>query len=428
MKNIWKFLYSWIFIPVFRAALIVLSLLRSKIRRGIRGRKNLFVKLEEKVAEIPEGSLRLWFHSSSMGEFEQAKPIISRIKEKLPDAKVIVSFFSPSGYENNLNYSLADIITYIPLDSHKNAERFVRTIDPDYAVLMRYDIWPNHLWELEKHNVPIYLVDATLSKHSARKLPVIKNFHKYLFKSFTGILTVSKGDAKEFEHFDLKYPVVQAIGDTRYDQVYLKSMKAKEKKLIPSEILKDKKVLIAGSSWAEDEKIIFPVFYKLNLSEPNLLLILVPHEPTEENLDRIENDLKNKSSFIRFSQLLNYNQEKIIIIDCIGLLLSLYTYGHIAYVGGGFGEGIHNTLEPATYAIPVIFGPRNENSQEAQHLIKIGGGFMIHNESELSDYLTKFFKDENSRIAAGNIAGNFVKENIGATDKIFDYLKRSIKT
>jgi 3-deoxy-D-manno-octulosonic-acid transferase len=426
MKNTWKIIYSWIVIPLLRLILLFLSLFRSKIRRAIKGRNNLFPILVEKMTKIPAKSMKFWFHSASMGEFEQAKPIISKIKENLPDAKIIVSFFSPSGYENNLKYSLADIITYIPFDTPKNAAKFIDIINPDFALCMRYDIWPNHIWELERRKIPAYLVDATMKKHSGRKLPLIKNFHKFLFKSFEGILTVSQSDAIEFEHFEVGYPKVQAIGDTRYDQVYLKSMKAKEKKLIPINILKNKKVFIVGSSWEGDEKIIFPVFEKLKETEPELLMILVPHEPTEENLDKVETELKGRSTFIRFSQLLNYQGENIIIIDCIGLLLSLYTYGHVAYVGGGFGEGVHNTLEPATYGIPVIFGPKNQNSQETQVLVELGGGFMIQNEDELFNHLSRFFKDEQFRKNAGAIAGNLVKANIGATDKIFDYLKKSI--
>jgi 3-deoxy-D-manno-octulosonic-acid transferase len=406
--------------------LIIASAFNGKIRKGIKGRNHLFRKLNIEISKLGKNEKRIWFHSASMGEFEQAKPIISLLKEKHPKIKIIVSFFSPSGYENNLKYKLSDVITYLPFDSFFNARRFLNTVSPDMAIFMRYDIWPNILWSLSKRNIPTFLVDATMSKESKRKLPVLRSFHRFLFKHFKRILTVSQNDAAGFSFFGCDNSLVQVVGDTRYDQVYTRSLSARSKKILPDEVIKSKKVFIVGSSWKEDEDQIFPTFIKLQETIPDLMMILVPHEPTELNLEIIENELRDKITYIRFSQLMNYNNEKVVIIDCVGLLVSLYAYGDVAYVGGGFGEGIHNVLEPATYFIPVLFGPRNKNSQEAQILMKIGGGFEIKNKNDITDLLQKFFNNGTIRKEAGIKAGTLVKENIGATEKIYQYLKEYI--
>jgi 3-deoxy-D-manno-octulosonic-acid transferase len=425
MEKFWKISYNIVFIPLFWLALVILSLFNNKIKRGIKGRNGLFTDLNNKLKSLPKGSKKIWFHSSSMGEFEQAKPLITILKEKHPEIKIIVSFFSPSGYDNNLNYKLADLVTYLPFDSCSNAKKFIDMLSPDFAILIRYDIWPNHLWKLKEMNIPVFLVDATMRSNSGRMFPVIKNFHSYLFKNFTGILTISESDKEGFSKFGCNS--LHICGDTRYDQVYSKSMLAREKKIIPDEVINGKPVFIAGSSWKTDEDHLIPAFIELMEKIPELILILVPHEPNELNLDSIENELKEKVSHIRFSQLLDYNDENVIIIDCIGMLLSLYSYADVAYVGGGFGEGIHNVLEPATYGIPVIFGPKNENSQEAQILLKRGGGFVIKDKNDLYKYLYTFFTEKEACQKAGEIAGDLVKENTGAAGKIFEYLKESQK-
>jgi 3-deoxy-D-manno-octulosonic-acid transferase len=423
MQNFWKTVYNIFVIPILWITIFLYSLINRKARRGVKGRKNLFEVLEQKT-KILGKSKKIWFHSASMGEFEQAKPIISIIKKIFPEIKIIVSFFSPSGYENNLKYKYADIITYIPFDSASKSQKFLEIVKPDIAVFMRYDVWPNYIWKLRKNNIPSFLVDATMSKNSKRKLPAVKNFHHHLFSSFTEILSVSKEDADNFTEFDLPDVKIGVGGDTRYDQVYNKSLNAKAKNILRPELLKDKKIFIAGSSWKGDEEQIFPAFLKLLEYEKNLLMILVPHEPTETNLEEIEEELKDKVSFIRFSSLTDYTNENVIIIDCIGLLVSLYSYGHVAYVGGGFGDGVHNVLEPAIYGIPVMFGPKNSNSQEAQTLKQIGAGFEIFDKTDIYKKLRIFFNDEKYRSETGKIASDHVLSNIGASTNIVEEIKQ----
>lgn len=417
MKLFWFIIYNYFFIPILYLLLRIGSFLNPKIKKGIKDRKRLFEDLILSLISLDNKKKLIWFHSSSMGEFEQAKPIIEKIKAS-KDVNVLATFFSPSGYENSKNYPHADIISYMPFDTSEEAKRFIKTVQPDLAVMMRYDIWPNFIWQLKAHNIPCLLVDATMRKNSSRKILFSKSFHKALYKDITRILTVSKDDLVNFKDFSIPDTKLRSVGDTRFDRVYQKSQAAKEKKLFKENFLEGKKVFVTGSSWESDEEVYLPAILKLMKYEPELLLILVPHEPTIQRLEKLENYFSGKTSTIRFSYLNNYNNEKIIIVDSIGILLTLYYYADIAYVGGSFKQGIHNVLEPAVYGIPVIFGPKIENSQEAQKLVKLGGAKLINNKTEIYRHLRTLLKDTELRKKAGKISLDYVTQNIGATDKI----------
>ena len=432
MKNIWPLLYNYLIIPVFYVLVRLLGLFKAKIRKGIRGRKRVFEELVLNAAGLDKTKKLIWFHSSSYGEFEQAKPIIKELK-KNNNLNILVTFFSPSGYENSKKYPYADLISYIPLDTKLNAEKFIKIANPSLAVMMRYDIWPNHIWALRKANIPCYIVDATMKEKSARKLPLIKSFHKNLYKNFTRILTVSENDVEGFKKFGCTDNQLKAVGDTRFDRVYQRSVTAKEKELIRDEILKDKIILVAGSTWEQDEDIILPVFKKLASVDKNVLLIIAPHEPTILHLENIEDEFlgtpafrKNSLETIRFSFLNNYNNERVIIVDSIGILLTLYIYADLAFVGGGFKQNIHNVLEAAVYGAPVLFGPKIDNSQEAKELLKRGGGIMINNKLEAYRRLRTLIADEKLRKSKGKIAHQYVQENLGATDKILQEINKII--
>jgi 3-deoxy-D-manno-octulosonic-acid transferase len=395
----------------------------SKIRKGIRGRKGLIDRIEYDLKKL-KSKRRVWFHSSSMGEFEQAKPIIAALRKKYHNIDIIVTFFSPSGYDHSKNYKLADIITYIPFDTRANARRFLDLLQPTAAIFMRYDVWPNHLWELGARKIPAFIANATMRTSSARFYPLIKSFHRLLFDDFVSILTVSLNDVEAFSLFGLKHPLIRAIGETRYDQVWQRSADAKKKHLIPSSILKEKKIFIAGSTWPEDEEVLLPAVKKLLEYDPKVLVILVPHEPTEEAVEAIEKQISFKIKSIRFSLLNDYSRERIIIVDSIGILMALYQYANIAYVGGSFRQGVHNVLEPAVYGIPVIYGPRHTNSQEAQELLRLGGGFLINDQLECYKTLRTLLEDAKARTTAGNAASKLVKENIGATERFIDHVAK----
>jgi len=423
MNNFWSLIYNIFFLPPLYILIRVGSIFNQKIRRGIKGRKSIFEKLILNSQKLDRSKKTIWFHSSSLGEFEQAKPIIQKIKLD-KRYNIVITFFSPSGYDNSLKYPYADIISYLPFDTKTKAEKFIRIVKPDLFIMMRYDIWPNMIWKLKQENIPSFLVDATMKKNSLRALPIMKSFHKTLFGNISKILTVSISDANAFKFFNCKDEQVKVVGDTRFDRVYQKSVEAMDKKLIQQSILEDKKVLVAGSTWEQDEEVILPAFNKLTRYEKDVILIIAPHEPSLLHLEKIENEFAGIIKTIRFSHLNSYTNERVIIIDSIGILLTLYTYADVAFVGGSFKQNIHNVLEAAVYGIPVMFGPKITNSQETKELQKRGGGLMVMGKREAYRRMRSLFSDKQLREARGKISLEYVQENIGATNKIIEEIEK----
>lgn len=424
MRRLWFVFYNVIIVPSLWTAIYVAAAFKRKVRRGIRGRKNFFPSLHDQIQNHRASSTRIWFHSSSLGEFEQAKPIIAELKRRRPDVAIFVSFFSPSGYEHSKNYKLADIITYIPFDSYWNAQRFVKMLDPHAAIMVRYDVWPNHIWALKRAGVPTFLANATMKMNSARHIPVVNSFHHAVYDNLDYILTVSDQDISAFKKFRLASPVLAAIGDTRYDQVWQQSAESKTRHILTPELTSGRTIIVVGSSWDSDEEVLVPVLAKLTAEHSTLLTVLVPHEPTLENIERIERELIGKLSSIRFSDLQDYNQENVIIIDSVGILMALYQYAHIAYVGGSFKHGVHNVLEAAVYGTPVLFGPQYQNSQEAVELVREQTAFVGNNEHELYMHLNTLLADSRLRTHSGAKARTFVEQRTGATQRFLSYLEK----
>ena len=417
MKKIWQVIYNIFFIPLLYAVLILISIFNKKIRRGISGRKRIFEDLILNRLTFDHSKKTIWFHSSSLGEFEQAKPIIEKLKKET-NVQIVVSFFSPSGYENSKKYPYADIITYLPFDSKWRAKRFIEIISPGMVVFMRYDIWPNHIWALNQKKIPCLLVDATMKKNSPRKLPILRSFHKYLFEDFKMILAVSDADAEGFKSFNCKNVQIKVVGDTRFDRVYNRSLASKNSKIINPNILAGNKILVAGSTWQQDEDVLLPTFIKLLKYEKNALMIIAPHEPTLLHLEKLENEFGVATPPIRLSHINSYSDQRIIIVDSIGVLSILYSYANVAFVGGSFKINVHNVLEAAVYGIPVLFGPKIDNSQEAKKLIESGGGMMIEDKKEFYKLIRKLFSNDSLLNDCGKKSYEFVHKNVGATDKI----------
>ena len=425
MSITWFLLYNYLALPLMYFFFLLLSPFNKKVKRGLKDRRRIFENIIIELNGLDRRKKMVWFHSSSMGEFEQAKPIIQKLMENR-NVNIIVTFFSPSGYENSRRYPYADIISYMPFDTVGLSKKFLDLVKPDLAVFMRYDIWPNFIFQLSSKKIPSLLVDATMRKESKRKLPFIKSFHKGLYKRITRILTVSENDRDNFLDFDLDEEKVVTIGDTRFDRVYQKSLEAKEKKLFKEGFFEGKKVFVFGSSWEADEDVILPVFLKIAKYDPNVILIIAPHEPTLVRLQRIEEFLSGRAQHIRFSYLNSYQNENVIVIDSIGILLTLYYYADAAYVGGSFRQGIHNVLEPAVYGIPVIYGPKIENSTEAKKLAEIGGAKVVPNKKQAYRILRKLFSSDSLRKEMGDTSYNYVYKNIGATEKILTEIKQYI--
>ncbi|HPO55175.1 MAG: glycosyltransferase N-terminal domain-containing protein [Ignavibacteriaceae bacterium] len=427
MTKLYLILYNVFFIYPFYLVVKILSFFNSKVRTGIEGRKDFFKRLPESLAKLDMSKKTVWFHSSSLGEFEQAKPIIEKIKSE-GSYNIFVTFFSPSGYTNSLRYPYADAVSYIPFDSYSNAKRFTDLLKPSLAVFMRYDYWPNHIYELYRMQIPIIIVDATMRDSSPRHSFFARSFHSNLYSKISKILTVSANDVNNFKRFGIEDSKLLSVGDTRFDRVYQRSLIAKGKNLVNESIVKDKFVFVLGSTWDEDEAVMIPVVLKLMERNPNILVIIAPHEPTVLHLEKLENDFHVKFNSVRFSNLNNYKNEQVILVDSIGILLTLYYYASCAFVGGSFKSSIHNVLEAAVYGIPVLYGPKINSSQEAKQLASLGGGVIIRSQREAYKQLRKLNAESGYREEKGRISRDYVFSNIGATDKIYSEIINQLGT
>lgn len=433
MARFWQLLYNIVAIPSLWVGFRLLALVNAKVRRGVKGRRGLFDSLGAAVARVGPGK-RVWFHASSMGEFEQARPIIADLRHRHPDVKIVVTFFSPSGFEHARKHALAEVTSYIPFDTQRNAGRFLDLVRPDAAVLVRYDVWPNHIWEMRRRGIPAMIANATMRKQSERRIPIVRDFHHHVYNALTHILTVSEADQASFSAFHLTHPTLAAIGDTRFDQVLTRSAEARQRRLIAEHIMQGRKVVVAGSTWGEDETVLIPALQELLRRVPGLLTIIVPHEPTVSHLEELETSLRAFTTSIRFSALNEYAGQPVIVVDSIGILMVLYASAHVAYVGGSFRQGVHNILEAAVYGIPVLFGPKHWNSQESLQLLECGGAFVVTDPDDVIRAVQNLLTDEAARTQAGNRAAEFVRANTGATQRFLTYLEphlgfsRSVET
>lgn len=424
MERFWYGLYNLFFLPFLRLGAFCFQWFFPKIRKGIQGRKNLFQKLEINIQRISHRSPRIWIHNSSLGEFEQAKPIIHELKKRFPHCAIIVSFFSPSGFDHSGSFSHADIICYLPVDTFKNASRFVNIIKPDIFILVRHDIWPNHLRVLKKRRIPAILVNFSM-----RPRGYFRWFFsgiRALFGQFHAILMVSP-EIEEFK-WPFRFPTKTMIcGDTRYDQV-IQRAKRKDPVVTSLKSWTSKRLcLIFGSTWEKDEAVIFPALKRLFSTHSNLCVILAPHEPTEWHLCQIERLCEKANLFSsRLSRDFKNNtipSSQVCLVDRVGILAGLYTLGDIAYVGGGFGRGVHSVLEPAVFGIPVFFGPHCENAVEALQLEKRHAGKRILNSNILYETLEFLLSHPDERKRMGEKALSLVQENAGATKRIVNVLE-----
>ena len=408
-------MYSF-FIHIY-AFFIRLGALRiQKARLMVQGHKQTFLILEKK---IEEGASYIWFHVSSLGEFEQGRPLIEAIKKRNPEQKILLTFFSPSGYEVRKDYPLADIVCYLPIDTKRNARQFVDMVKPAMAIFVKYDLWPNYLKAVAAANIPAYLVSAIFRKEQIYFQPYGKWFRSVLccFKQIFVQDNVSLALLNE-----IGITNAEKCGDTRFDRVLSIREQAKPLPLIESFVGETPFVIVAGSTWPPDEDVLLPYL----LQKRKIKIILAPHEIDEEHLQSIEERVGK--SAIRYSRLegakkANY---RCLIIDCFGLLSSIYRYGSVAYIGGGFGAGIHNSLEAAVHGVPLAFGPNYEKFKEACDLVENGGGKVVKDELSLTYLLDHLKEDAADRIAMGELSAGYVEANAGATRHIMNVISSEL--
>lgn len=404
----------------------IASLFNEKVRKMWRGEREAFKILKQKV---DPNAKYIWFHAASLGEFEQGRPLMERIRKEYPQYKILLTFYSPSGYEVRKNYEGADIICYMPVDTRLNAIRFLRLVRPVMAFFIKYEFWSNFLHILKHRNIPTYSVSSIFREDQV--------FFKWYGRSYAGVLKcftrffVQNEESKRLLE-GIGITAVDVVGDTRFDRVL--QIKEAAKQLPICEAFRtgvasfqsagvlhhDFKVFVAGSSWPPDENIFIPFFNE----HKDWRLLIAPHVIAEEHLKLILSLIKGKK-VVRYTQTTPEEaaEADVLIIDCFGLLSSMYNYGDVAYIGGGFGVGIHNTLEAAVWNMPVIFGPNNKKFQEAQGLLKSGGGFEINTYEDFSGLMSSLMNDENFLKQAGDKAGAFVAHLAGATDKVLANVK-----
>jgi len=423
-------LYDKIGIPFLYLIFHLYALTNSKIRKGIRGRKNTFRLMEQKMAQLSNEGPRFWIHSSSMGEFEQAKPLIQGLKNKIPASVVMVTVFSPSAYEHIHDYKTADCICYLPLDTRRNARRFLSILKPDVGIMVRHDLWPNHLRQLKKDGIPAILINCSISTMGTIHTSSGHMIKRFLFRYFDLIMTVSSKTTQYCREHILVQGNIETVGDTRYDQVVARAREA-ENIVMPLRKLKgNRKGFVVGSTWPSDEEVVLKSLSMLRDEGIHPWVVLVPHEPTEEHLEQIEQNLRDLHlSSPRFSEVTEKasNDTDVLVVDRVGILASLYALGELSYVGGGFGPGIHSVLEPAALGKVVLFGPKHKNSYEAGQLKNRGAGIAVDSSETLFDLLHSFFKDPSRLNTMGEMAAAIVQENVGATERIIQRIEKQIK-
>ncbi|GHV31746.1 3-deoxy-D-manno-octulosonic acid transferase [Bacteroidia bacterium] len=389
------------------------SLFNKKAKKMLAGQGKTFSVL----AENRDSQARyIWFHAASLGEFEQGRPLIEKIREEKPEYKILLTFFSPSGYEVRKNYAGADVVCYLPFDFPSNARKFLDLAKPEIAIFIKYEFWMNYLNYLKKRNIPTYIISAIF-----RPTQIFFRWYGYRYRNvltdFNWFFVQDENSLKLLEKFN--HHNVTISGDTRFDRVHQISGQGEKLPHIEKFVQKTEekqRILIAGSTWEKDEEILLSFFNQ----HPEIKLIIAPHETKESRITEIVNRLKRP--YILYSQADEKAIEKAdcLIVDCVGLLSSIYRYGEIAYIGGGFGVGIHNVLEAAVYGMPVLFGPNYGKFKEAKELIAFKGAFSVSNEEDFSTRMNNLLAYPELIQTAGEKAKNYVVNNLGATQKIYD--------
>jgi len=399
-------------IRTFSFFIFVASVFNLKARLFRTGRRDLFKQIREMVN--PEEGV-IWFHCASLGEFEQGRPVIESIKTEKPGQKILLTFFSPSGYEVRKKYGLADYIFYLPYDTKKNAEQFIRLVNPEMVIFVKYEFWYHFIHTLSRKNIPVYLISANFRPNQVF-FRWYGGFFRQILQLFTHLF-VQNHRSRELLSF-LPTDRVTVSGDTRFDRVHAIANQHRNLPVIET-FKQDRFTLVAGSTWKEDEDLLIRY---INEHGKGQKWILVPHEIHEDHINRMLRSLEKPA--VRFSEAEGTDSTKadVLIIDNIGMLSSLYFYGDIAFIGGGFGKGIHNILEAAAYGIPVLFGPDYKAFQEAIDLVKLEGAFAIESYEELMNILQQLTGDREYLKNSGCIARDYVKTNLGATKSIVEKL------
>jgi 3-deoxy-D-manno-octulosonic-acid transferase len=392
----------------------LLALFSDKLKLFVNGRRETFSILEQSIS--PEDSV-IWVHVASLGEFEQGRPLIEKIRIEYPDHKIVLTFFSPSGYEVKKNTSIADVVTYLPIDTKSNVIRFLEITQPKLAVFVKYEIWPNYLNELQKRDVKAILISAIFTKEQAY-FKWYGGFMRNALRRFEHIFVQDEKSKSLLETIEIKNTSIS--GDTRADRV---AVILEQNNTLPfmDAFKKDSLCVVAGSTWMEDEAILLSF---INSTKKKLKFILAPHKIVEDKIMGLAASIDKKSALFSNIDIQTIGDYEVLIIDHIGLLTKIYSYADIAYVGGGFASGLHNTLEPAVFGIPVIIGPKYKGFKEAEELIAKKGIISIDSKHGFKEELNRLLENDDYRNKTGYINADYIAQNKGASIQIMDYLRK----
>ena len=402
------FIYS-IIVSIAGLFLQIIAFFVPKINLFVAGRKDVFPTLQNKIKRDDK---TIWFHAASLGEYEQGLPVIERIKEKYPNHKIIVSFFSPSGFEVRKNNTVADATIYLPLDTFKNAKKFIQLIHPDLVFFIKYEFWPNYLNELKKQQIPTYLVSGIFRENQAF-FKWYGGFYRKALDAFTYFFVQNESSLQLLHQLGKKNATIS--GDTRFDRVA--NIVEKDNTLdFISAFKNGKTTIVAGSTWPKDEELLLNF---INSSNADCKYIIAPHNIKPEQIQQLKNSCTKKVLLFSEKENKDLANYEVFIIDTIGILTKIYSYADIAYVGGGFGHpGVHNILEPATFGIPILIGPNYSHFAEATDLVFLNGCISIQNREELHSNFLNLINDKTTRIEKGTICADFVQKSKGAVDRI----------
>ena len=421
MRYIWYIIYNLFLLPIMVFIGIIGVIFNKKIREGFFGRFNTDGGLDDFISSLDRNNQTIyWFHVSSHGEFLQTKPVLIGLKEIEPHIKIIVSFFSPSGY-NNIDDNIIDCKIYLPFDFPWLVRKALKTIKPKKLIFAAYDIWPNLIWTAKAMNIPTVLFAAKFKRKTKKSMPLVRSFYKHIYNNFYSIYTITKKDNEKLRLIldKSKNIIIRVLGNPRYDQVN----KVSDQYSIEhaKDILNRKKSIILGSMHNEDKKNIIDGLMDLLNDNNDIYIIWVPHEPISKNINSVYEYFLDKGYSVELyseQNKLGTDHPRIIIVDVVGVLSKIYWNGIIAYIVGGFSTGIHNVMEPAIARLPVIFGPRYDNFQEAIKLIDLGGGWSINNNKEFYNIANKLINNEKLLLNASEAATEVIHNNIGAATRV----------
>lgn len=392
----------------------MIALFNKKIKLFVDGRKDTFGKL---VAAISKSDKVIWIHCASLGEFEQGRPIIEKLKEKHQNHKIVLTFFSPSGYEVQKNYDKTAVVCYLPIDTKSKAQKFIELVHPEIAIFVKYEFWPNILRELKNQNIETILVSGIFRKDQA----FFKSYESWMRKSlqpFSHFFVQDDNSKNLLNSINLNNVTIS--GDTRFDRVFEITQQDNHLDFI-SNFKQNRPTLVAGSTWKEDEQLL--INYINNSSFGNEKFIIAPHNIDSKGITELQNSIAKKTVLFSEKENQNLTEAQVFIIDTIGILTKIFSVADIAYIGGGFAPaGIHNILEPATFGVPIIIGPKYDKYKEAVDLVNLGGCIVVNNQEEFNNQLNNLFSDTDYHQEKGKIAGDYITNNIGATNLILEYI------